>query len=197
MIWSSTTRLLCWTRAPPAGLPEQPPHRRRARQASDGGTRDARGVPGAAAARRLARQAAGSTTRPSPPTSPSSTTRAWRRRAPRLVVAAACFRARLTHEPSPGGERTARVLATCRGAAAVADAADGEGGPRHRQPREDEPGGRGEGRAVRRTASPAPCGRTWPPRARCSGGPGRCRSRRRWWGCGLRRRPGRPASRRG
>ena len=29
------------------------------------------------------------------------------------VVAAACFRARLTHEPSPAGERTARVLAGC------------------------------------------------------------------------------------
>ena len=30
------------------------------------------------------------------------------------VVAAACFRARLTHEPSPAGERTARVLAGYR-----------------------------------------------------------------------------------
>ena len=29
------------------------------------------------------------------------------------VVAAACFRARLTHEPSPAGERTARALAGC------------------------------------------------------------------------------------
>ena len=41
------------------------------------------------------------------------------------AVAGACFRARLAGEPSPAGERTARVLALRW--ADVADAADGDG----------------------------------------------------------------------
>ena len=57
--------------------------------------------------------------------------------------------------------------------------------------REDEPGGRGAGRAVREGRR-RPSGRCVMRRAR---GPrtGWCRSRRRWWGCGSRRRPGRGA----
>ena len=61
--------------------------------------------------------------------------------------------------------------------------------------REDEPGGRGSGRAVRegrRRRRPPDASRRGEPGAR---GPGWCRCRRRWWGCGSRRRPGRPASR--
>ena len=57
-----------------------------------------------------------SRTPPSPRTSPSSTTRAGRRRAP--AVAAACFRARLAGEPSPArgtdGPGPRRLPADCR-----------------------------------------------------------------------------------
>ena len=64
-------------------------------------------------------------------------------------------------------------------------------------PRQDEPGWRDEGRAVRegrrRPRAPDAAVRREPvaPRTRS------CRSRRRWWGCGSRRRRGRRASRRG
>ena len=199
-----------------------------------------------------------------PATSLSSTSRGEPRRARRRRWPRRRFRARLSSEPSPAGERTARVLAgyrrtavergrgqarpfgaadlaavlaTChrrrrrgRGGesdqvavergrldaviagllfmagmrrsevsalrwAEVADAAAGDRMLVTVRPRQDEPGGRGEGRAVReRATSPAPSRRCGPPRARRPR-TASCRSRRRWLGGGdSRRRPGRPAS---
>ena len=64
------------------------------------------------------------------------------------------------------------------------------GGRRRRRagdgpPRQDEPGGRDEGRAVREGAmSPSRSRRCGPPRARRPRTKS-CRSRRRWWGCGF------------
>ena len=177
------------------------------------------------------------------------------------AVAAACFRARLAHEPSPAGERTARVLAGAdrRRPRPRADTGVRGGGPGrrprhlppaaaprprrrvrprrprarpprrrdrrtplhgrdaaergqrpplgrrrrrgrrrrgagHRPPEQDEPGGRDDGRPVREgRRRPRFSGRCGPRRARRPR-TASCRSRRRWWGCGSRRRPGPPAS---
>ena len=159
-------------------------------------------------------------------------------------MAAGCFRVRLAREPSPAGERTARVLAGYRrtdsdlgrGQARAFWAADlaavlatlppaaglllhsgdaeeqGERpplgrrrrrggrrrGPRHRPPQQDEPGGRDEGRGVREgRVSPAPSRTLRAAASPGAEGPGRARSRRRWWGLGFVAAAGPPASSRG
>ena len=66
------------------------------------------------------------------------------------------------------------------------DVADGDAILVTVPPRQDEPGGRDEGRAVREGRR-----RPRPPDAQGRHEPGAgwtrsCRSRRRWWGCGLR-----------
>ena len=68
--------------------------------------RSAGSTPGSAAAR--------STTRPWPPTSPSLHDAGRASSSASMAVAAACFRAKLAGQPTPAGERTARVLAGYR-----------------------------------------------------------------------------------
>ena len=116
-----------------------------------------------------------SRTAPSLPTSPTSTSKGRAPASASTAVAAACFRVRLADDPSPAGAPRPRrrvrggcpatTTAATRGSslwlgmrrsevsalrwADVAAEAAGDGGPRNRPPRQDEPGGRDEGRVVR------------------------------------------------